>query len=308
MDGREVLGELLSARPDQAVIVLSCVADVAAKVDLLERGAQDYLTKPFSLAELLARVRVRLRGEPHHAEQHHTPRRSAGPRPLMPPLTAPRSTGHARGEVIRAGHVTLDVGKLVADIGQGPVPLTRLEFLLLRELAEHTGQSVSKGSLLASVWGYDFDPGSNVVDVCVRRIRSKLGFELIKTVRGEGYQLVAREPGTLSERCRRRGAGHAWLAARLRWPCRPLVIDVVWAGFALANLDAIFLFAGWETIPFHFIWVSLTLVYGFRTWRHRPTLWVLAAVMVLTAAGIGHGRLGRPGADRRAHRGPAARA
>jgi DNA-binding response OmpR family regulator len=172
------------------VIVLSCVADVAAKVDLLERGAQDYLTKPFSLAELLARVRVRLRSEAHHAEQHHADGPGEPP-PLMPPLTAPQPTGHAYGEIIRAGHVTLDVGKLVADIGQGPVPLTRLEFLLLRELAEHAGQSVSKVSLLASVWGYDFDPGSNVVDVCVRRIRSKLGFELIKTVRGEGYQLVS---------------------------------------------------------------------------------------------------------------------
>jgi DNA-binding response OmpR family regulator len=95
-------------------------------------------------------------------------------------------------EVIRAGDVTLDVGRLVADIGHGPVPLTRLEFLLLRELAEHVGQSVPKGTLLATVWGYDFDPGSNVVDVCVRRLRSKLGFDLIKTVRGEGYQLVAR--------------------------------------------------------------------------------------------------------------------
>jgi two-component system OmpR family response regulator len=177
MDGREVLGELLTFRPDQAVIVLSCVADVAAKVDLLERGAQDYLTKPFSLAELLARVRVRLRSEAHHAEQHHGIDTPAMPHPLMPPLTAPRSIGHTHGEIIRAGHVTLDVAKLVADIGQGPVPLTRLEFLLLRELAEHTGQSVSKGSLLASVW--------------VRRIRSKLGFELIKTVRGEGYQLVS---------------------------------------------------------------------------------------------------------------------
>jgi DNA-binding response OmpR family regulator len=72
------------------------------------------------------------------------------------------------------------------------VHLTRLEFLLLRELAEHAGHSVSKGELLATVWGYDFDPGSNVVDVCVRRLRSKLGFDLIKTVRGEGYQLVAR--------------------------------------------------------------------------------------------------------------------
>ena len=69
LDGRQVLGRLLATRPSQAVIVLSCVADVAAKVDCLERGAQDYLTKPFSLAELLARVRVRLRGEPHaHAE------------------------------------------------------------------------------------------------------------------------------------------------------------------------------------------------------------------------------------------------
>jgi two-component system OmpR family response regulator len=191
MDGRQVLGELLSARPDQAVIVLSCVADVAAKVDLLERGAQDYLTKPFSLAELLARVRVRLRSEAHHNEQHHVTDPTAGPRPLMPPLGAPRSTSHGHGEVIRAGHVTLDVARLVADIGQGPVPLTRLEFLLLRELAENPGHSVSKGRLLASVWGYDFDPGSNVVDVCVRRIRSKLGFELIKTVRGEGYQLVS---------------------------------------------------------------------------------------------------------------------
>jgi DNA-binding response OmpR family regulator len=197
MDGRQVLGELLATRPEQAVIVLSCVADVAAKVDLLERGAQDYLTKPFSLAELLARVRVQLRGEPHHAEgrddtaRDNTAARYAELRPLMPPLTAPRSAGHSSSEVIRAGRVILDIGKLVADIGQGPVPLTRLEFLLLRELAEHAGQLVSKGSLLASVWGYDFDPGSNVVDVCVRRIRSKLGFELIKTVRGEGYQLVS---------------------------------------------------------------------------------------------------------------------
>jgi two-component system, OmpR family, response regulator len=171
LDGRQVLCQLLTAHPEQAVIVLSCVADVAAKVDCLERGAQDYLTKPFSLAELLARVRVRLRSE-------------------QPPHGA-RPNGHQHAEVIKAGGVTLDVGRLVADIGNGPVPLTRLESLLLRELAEHVGQSVPKGKLLAAVWGYDFDPGSNVVDVCVRRLRSKLGFELIKTVRGEGYQLVA---------------------------------------------------------------------------------------------------------------------
>ena len=169
MDGSSVLDQLLRARPDQAVMVLSCVADVATKVGCLERGAQDYLTKPFSLAELLARVRVRLREEPH-----------------------PRGEAEAagNGEVIKAGGLMLDVARLVADIGHGPVPLTRLEFLLLRELAEHAGQSVPKGHLLATVWGYDFDPGSNVVDVCVRRLRSKLGFGLIKTVRGEGYQLA----------------------------------------------------------------------------------------------------------------------
>jgi DNA-binding response OmpR family regulator len=198
IDGRQVLRRLLAGHPEQAVIVLSCVADVAAKVDCLERGAQDYLTKPFSLAELLARVRVQLRAEAHqHAEpRQHGSQPAERARPADPAQYAgrPRQHGeaHPHGEVIRAGDVTLDVGRLVADVGNGPVPLTRLEFLLLRELAEHVGQSVPKGTLLATVWGYDFDPGSNVVDVCVRRLRSKLGFDLIKTVRGEGYQLVAR--------------------------------------------------------------------------------------------------------------------
>jgi two-component system OmpR family response regulator len=157
VDGRIVLAEVLKERREQAVLVLSCLADVTTKVDCLELGAQDYLTKPFSLAELLARVRVRLRVEPHFVN-----------------------------EVL-----LLDVGRLEANIGQGPVALTRLEFLLLRELMEHAGQSVGKGQLLATVWGYDFDPGSNVVDVCVRRLRSKLGFDLIKTVRGEGYRLAS---------------------------------------------------------------------------------------------------------------------
>jgi DNA-binding response OmpR family regulator len=162
IDGRTVLAQLLGERREQAVLVLSCLADVTTKVDCLELGAQDYLTKPFSLAELLARVRVRLRGDAHLAS-----------------------------EVLRAGDLLLDVGRLEANIGHGPVALTRLEFLLLRELMEHAGQSVGKGRLLATVWGYDFDPGSNVVDVCVRRLRSKLGFDLIKTVRGEGYRLAS---------------------------------------------------------------------------------------------------------------------
>ena len=162
MDGREVLAQVIRRNPDQAVLVLSCLEDVATKVACLELGAQDYLAKPFSLDELLARVRARLRGEVHQPE------------------------------TIRAGDLVLDISRLRANAGAGPVPLTRLEFLLLRELMEHPGQSVPKEQLLASVWGLQFDPGSNVVDVCVRRLRSKLGFELIKTVRGEGYQLAPR--------------------------------------------------------------------------------------------------------------------
>jgi DNA-binding response OmpR family regulator len=166
-DGRQVLSKLRKARPEQPpILVLSCLSDVTTKVGCLDSGAQDYLTKPFSLDELLARVRVQLRGEHHFSE-------------------------HQADDVLRAGNLVLDLGRMQADTGIGPVPLTRLEVLLLRELMEHSGESVTKGRLLASVWGIDFDPGSNVVDVCVRRLRSKLGFELIETVRGAGYRLAS---------------------------------------------------------------------------------------------------------------------
>ncbi len=177
IEGTFVLDQILSARPEQAVIVVSCLDNTATKVDCLERGAQDYLTKPFSLAELLARVRLRLRED---AASRNHPVRSA--------------EFASTGEVIRAGGLALDVAHLSADAGHGPVPLTRLEFMLLRELAEHVGQPVPKGSLLASVWGCDFDPKSNMVDVCVRRLRSKLGFDRIVTVRGEGYRLAGPLP------------------------------------------------------------------------------------------------------------------
>jgi DNA-binding response OmpR family regulator len=165
-DGREILGHLRERRPDEAVLVLSCLSDVTTKVACLDMGAHDYLTKPFSIEELLARVRVQLRGE--HQPGDHQP-----------------------GDLIRAGHLVLDLGRMQADAGVGPVPLTRLEVMLLRELMEHMGESVPKDTLLASVWGIDFNPGSNVVDVCVRRLRSKLGFELIETVRGAGYRLAS---------------------------------------------------------------------------------------------------------------------
>lgn len=94
--------------------------------------------------------------------------------------------------VLAESILTLDTGRLEADAGSGAVRLTRLEFLVLKELARHFGRPVPRERLLATVWGLTFDPGSNVVDVCVRRLRSKLGFDLIKTVRGEGYQIDSR--------------------------------------------------------------------------------------------------------------------
>jgi DNA-binding response OmpR family regulator len=161
LDGRAVLAAILHSRPGQPVLVLSCNSDVSTKVECLDLGARDYLTKPFSLAELTARVRAALRE------------------------TAKRS------EVMRVGGLTLDAARLMADNGTRPVALTRLEFLCLRALMERGGGPVTKSELLASVWGIDFDPGSNLVDVCIRRLRAKLGFTLIETVRGEGYRLAS---------------------------------------------------------------------------------------------------------------------
>jgi DNA-binding response OmpR family regulator len=161
MDGRTALAQILRAHPAQPVLILSCNSDTGTKVECLDLGAKDYLTKPFSLAELTARVRARLR------------------------------ESAVRGEIMQVGEVTLDAGRLVADSGDGPVALTRLEFLCLRALMEHGGESVAKSELLACVWGIEFDPGSNLVDVCIRRLRSKLGFALIETVRGEGYRLAS---------------------------------------------------------------------------------------------------------------------
>jgi DNA-binding response OmpR family regulator len=161
MDGRAVLAAILRSHPAQAVMILSCTADPVTKAECLDFGAKDYLTKPFSLAELAARVRARLR---ENAQ---------------------------RSEVMQVGELILDAARLVADSGTGPVALTRLEFLCLRALMDHGGESVTKSELLAGVWGIDFDPGSNIVDVCIRRLRAKLGFSLIETVRGEGYRLAS---------------------------------------------------------------------------------------------------------------------
>jgi DNA-binding response OmpR family regulator len=162
MDGISLLHRLMARRPSQAVLVLSCLTATATKVRLLEAGAEDYLAKPFSLDELLARVRARLR--------------AAAGRPATR---------------LVAGPLRLDLIRREADSGSGPVPLAEREFLLLRELMAHTGATVSKQRLLSAVWKYHFDPGSNVVDVYVRRLRAKLGADTIMTMRGEGYRIAA---------------------------------------------------------------------------------------------------------------------
>lgn len=169
--GVDVLQDLIVRRPQQRVLVLSALGDVDSKVTALNLGADDYLTKPFSLDELLARVRARLR----------LARRYEGPLP---------ADRNGKG-TSPAAKVELDPIRQEADAGFGPVRLSRTESLLLRELIRNAGQTLSKERLLSSVWGFSHDPGSNVVDVYVRRLRAKLGDESITTVRGEGYRVDA---------------------------------------------------------------------------------------------------------------------
>jgi two-component system, OmpR family, copper resistance phosphate regulon response regulator CusR len=158
LDGRDLLVELLKLRPNQPVIILSALGDTANKVRSLELGAQDYLAKPFAFEELLARVNARLRSR-------------------------------AEGVTLKWGGITLDLVTRRADVGAGPVSLSEREFLLLRELLRSGGQTLSNEQLLERVWGYHFDPGTNVVDVYVRRLRAKLGLGTIQTVRGEGHRV-----------------------------------------------------------------------------------------------------------------------
>ena len=158
-DGFATLDDILRINPDQAVLVLSCLSDAPAKIRSLNRGADDYLTKPFHVEELRARVRARLRAM------------------------------HRRGlSTVTHGRLTLDLVRHRAALGSHAVQLTEREFQLLSELVNHAGQVVTKKHLLAEVWGYQPGDSSNVVDVCVRRLRSRLGDDVIETVRGEGYR------------------------------------------------------------------------------------------------------------------------
>jgi two-component system copper resistance phosphate regulon response regulator CusR len=161
-DGFTVLRLLREARVPTPVIILTARDTVDDTVAGLEGGADDYMTKPFRFEELLARVRLRLRGGQPTSEV----------------------------SVLVTDGVSLDLRTRRAKVGDQTIDLTAREFVLLELFLRHPGQVLSREQILSHVWGYDFDPGSNIVDVYVRALRRKLGAELIGTVRGMGYRLA----------------------------------------------------------------------------------------------------------------------
>ena len=160
LDGLSVLRTMREQGRRMPVVILSARDEVDDKVAGLERGADDYLTKPFRFEELLARVRARL-----------------------------RDAGTAEQTVLRAGEVGLDLRTRRAHVDGRTIELSAREFTMLEVFLRHPGQVLSREQLLSHVWGYDFDPGSNVVDVYVGYLRRKLGRDRIHTVRGMGYAL-----------------------------------------------------------------------------------------------------------------------
>src|SRR5665647_1336570 len=160
--GLDVLNDLKQRESSPPVIVLTAVTEISARVQALDRGAVDVVAKPFSTTELSARIRRHL---------HHQ---------TSPP------PGEQR--YLEAGGVRLDLHRRRAVSANGPVSLTGREFALLAHLMRRTNEVCSREELLHDIWDLDFDPGSNVVDVCVRRLRSKLQpTPPIETVRGAGY-------------------------------------------------------------------------------------------------------------------------
>jgi two-component system, OmpR family, response regulator len=165
VDGLTVLRELKRDRPGLPVLVLSARSDLPTKLRGFELGANDYVAKPFAFDELIARIKALLR----------------------------------RPDRVELGQTTLHVGGLVLDVARRQARLNGVvsdlsdrEFRLLHQLAEHADEVVSRERLLSEVWGYHFDPRSNVVDVCVRRLRKKLGPRApIETVRHVGYRIAS---------------------------------------------------------------------------------------------------------------------
>jgi DNA-binding response OmpR family regulator len=163
MDGFEVLDQLRAQGSRLPVIVLTARDSVTDTVSALEGGADDYMPKPFRFAELLARVRLRLR----HAQE-------SGP-------------AEAR---LHVGGVRLDLRTRRAEVHGREVDLSAREFALAEIFMRHAGQVLSREQLLDHVWELDFDPGSNIVDVYVGYLRKKLGPDTIRTVRGMGYRFT----------------------------------------------------------------------------------------------------------------------
>ncbi|HET9873434.1 MAG TPA: response regulator transcription factor [Propionibacteriaceae bacterium] len=161
IDGFAVLEALRGQGSQLPVIVLTARDSVTDTVAALEGGADDYMAKPFRFEELLARVRIRLR------DQLGTP-----------------------SVRLTAGDLTLDLRSRIVAVAGHEVELSAREFALLETFMSHPGQVLSREQLLSRVWGYDFDPGSNVVDVYVRYLRNKIGSPRILTVRGAGYRLA----------------------------------------------------------------------------------------------------------------------
>jgi DNA-binding response OmpR family regulator len=160
MDGLDVLRELRRTDRDLPVVILTARDSVHDTVAGLEGGADDYVTKPFRFEELLARIRVRLRDD-----------------------RGPEET------VLSVGDASLDLRTRRASVSGHVVELSAREFALAEMFFRHPGQVLSRQQLLSHVWGYDFEPGSNVVDVYVGYLRKKLGKGVISSVRGMGYRL-----------------------------------------------------------------------------------------------------------------------
>lgn len=160
-DGLRVLEELRLLKPKLPFVALTARDDLGSKVGSLEAGLDDYVTKPFSLDELAARIRARLRWRDETAT------------------------------VLKLGTLTVDLAAHRALVGDKEVHVSARELSLLAAFMSHPGQVLSRGQLLQLVWDLDFDPGSNVVDVHVAALRRKIGAEMIETVRGAGYRLVA---------------------------------------------------------------------------------------------------------------------
>lgn len=163
MDGFSVLRRIRADRNEIPVIILTARDAVEDTVAGLSGGADDYMRKPFAFDELLARVRLRLRSD-----------------------SAQEST------LLKVADLSLDVRTRRALAAEKAVELTAREYALLEVFMRHPDVVLTRQQLLSQVWGFDFDPGSNVVDVYVRYLRTKLGTDRIETVRGAGYRLRAR--------------------------------------------------------------------------------------------------------------------